>query len=624
MRKLLRHPWVVVGGVMLLIVAILVVTVITSAMFRGGADNIRISRETTYLLEPLRDDGQVDYLAALNQTNSRDLNPEDNAMVWLMRAFGPNEIDEETRGPYLHALGVGPLPEDGDYMVSIMDSLYPIEVAELRAVLPPELAALLDLATSGADALEAAEDVDADVDAGESDEEDEGRGTSERDDNEAVESPGTVGDAEPGEAVASAGDSSTPAASTPRTMTQLELPGDVDDWLNSETDRCYSEAWRAADRPWMARWLEANRVPLEHIVAASQRQRLWNPLVTSSPDQSMSMIAFHGIIQNREAARILCARAMLKRGQGDYAGAAADLLAGIHLARLQSHGTTLVDQLVAMACQQICLVALNDMLTHDPIDATILQQMATDLDAMRPMSTMAQTYDQGERFFFLSSMISVAHHGFQEVLNDPMSGYEAPSMPSFLARGIDWNVVLIEGNRWYDRLAEACRERDPWVRLQKSEAISQEMTALSDRASIGKNKAKLLTMQGRSELCASIMTTLMLPALSAATVAEVRSEAYVELSRVAIRLAIYHREHGAYPDELAQLVPDNLPAPIRDPFCGQPLHYRRTEKGYLLYSVGVNGIDDRGVDWQIGGDQHQGDIVLEAGKEPPPDVVESE
>ena len=212
MRKLLRHPWVVVGGVMLLIVAILVVTVITSAMFRGGADNIRISRETTYLLEPLRDDGQIDYLAALNQTNNRDLNPEDNAMVWLMRAFGPNEIDAETRGPYLHALGVGPLPEDGDYMVSIMDSLYPIEVAELRAVLPPELAALLDLATSGADALEAADDMDADVDVGESDEEDEGRSTAESDDNEAVESPGMVGEAEPGEAVSSAGDSSTSAA----------------------------------------------------------------------------------------------------------------------------------------------------------------------------------------------------------------------------------------------------------------------------------------------------------------------------------------------------------------------------------------------------------------------------
>ncbi|GMU23323.1 MAG: hypothetical protein AMXMBFR13_34020 [Phycisphaerae bacterium] len=62
-------------------------------------------------------------------------------------------------------------------------------------------------------------------------------------------------------------------------------------------------------------------------------------------------------------------------------------------------------------------------------------------------------------------------------------------------------------------------------------------------------------------------------------------------------LALYrfrHR-HGAYPDRLDQLVPDLLPELPADPFSGQPLCYRKTDDGgFLLYSVGENGVDDGG------------------------------
>lgn len=65
-----------------------------------------------------------------------------------------------------------------------------------------------------------------------------------------------------------------------------------------------------------------------------------------------------------------------------------------------------------------------------------------------------------------------------------------------------------------------------------------------------------------------------------------------------LALREYHRRNGEYPESLDELVPDFLPRlPIDDAHeARQPLRYRRTKDGldYVLYSVGLNGVDDGG------------------------------
>jgi hypothetical protein len=56
----------------------------------------------------------------------------------------------------------------------------------------------------------------------------------------------------------------------------------------------------------------------------------------------------------------------------------------------------------------------------------------------------------------------------------------------------------------------------------------------------------------------------------------------------------YRREHGNWPKTLADLVPAYLPAVPLDPFDGEPLRYRRTGGGAVIYSVGEDGRDDGG------------------------------
>src|SRR4029078_1861738 len=61
---------------------------------------ITISKETTYITEPLRPDGYPDYVAALNQRMSLGVTPENNAAVLLQKAFGPSEIPVALRADF--------------------------------------------------------------------------------------------------------------------------------------------------------------------------------------------------------------------------------------------------------------------------------------------------------------------------------------------------------------------------------------------------------------------------------------------------------------------------------------------------------------------------------------------
>ena len=67
---------------------------------------VTISKETTYLTEPLRADGYVDYLAAVNQRCQAGVTPENNAAVLFWRAVGPKEIRPEYRDKYFQMLGI--------------------------------------------------------------------------------------------------------------------------------------------------------------------------------------------------------------------------------------------------------------------------------------------------------------------------------------------------------------------------------------------------------------------------------------------------------------------------------------------------------------------------------------
>ena len=97
-------------------------------------------------------------------------------------------------------------------------------------------------------------------------------------------------------------------------------------------------------------------------------------------------------------------------------------------------------------------------------------------------------------------------------------------------------------------------------------------------------------------------------------------EGWLKTMAATLALERFRRQHGHLPANLEEVYPANRAWALVDPNDGELLHYRKTATGYLIYSVGLNGIDDGGRPEGIPGGNSagplNGDITMEMSLEP--------
>jgi tetratricopeptide (TPR) repeat protein len=91
-----------------------------------------------------------------------------------------------------------------------------------------------------------------------------------------------------------------------------------------------------------------------------------------------------------------------------------------------------------------------------------------------------------------------------------------------------------------------------------------------------------------------VTVKVLAPSLVRVTELDLRFHAHLDLARTALALERYRLATGTIPDRLEQLVPQYLEQVPIDPFDGRPLRYRRTNPGYVLYSIMEDGQDNGG------------------------------
>ena len=83
-------------------------------------------------------------------------------------------------------------------------------------------------------------------------------------------------------------------------------------------------------------------------------------------------------------------------------------------------------------------------------------------------------------------------------------------------------------------------------------------------------------------------------------------EANLDLARIGLLVEQYHDRNGSYPESLGA-IEEGLGGTVPiDPFTGEPFHYRASDTGFSLYSVGPDLMDNGGT---VGAPFHPGDIV---------------
>jgi hypothetical protein len=377
--------------------------------------------------------------------------------------------------------------------------------------------------------------------------------------------------------------------------------------INEQLEWAAQRPWAVTDYPHIASWLKANTHPLALVVEGTRRSHYYSPLVPDPAGQEWPGLLgapVPGAQKCRECATVLAARAMLRLGEGRYDDAWQDLLACHRLARLVAHGGSLLEALIGNWIEAVAADAELAYLDRARLNSRQLKVRLDDLLRLPAMPGFADQMDLTERFTFLEAVLIADRGGHQKILRPAFGVIQPPKAPEpftgpFWA-GFSWDATLREGNRWFDRFTAVFRLKDRREREKHLLKLGYDRKMLRieplklSHYMETKPSARDITQVKHKFLRACLLNQLLTEGAMVVPESGDRVEQRRTNVHVAFALAAYKQDHGRYPTKLDALAPTYLPQVPRDLFSGKPLIYHPAEKGYLLYSVGVNGEDEQG------------------------------
>jgi len=383
-----------------------------------------------------------------------------------------------------------------------------------------------------------------------------------------------------------------------------------DDEVRKRTYAQYDAAmvvsWSAEEFPLIADWLKRNEPHLDRLVAATKKPHNYRPVVTDTNERGNRDFVVGSTARSfesamcREASKALLCRGFMHLKQGNLEAARNDSLALRRLARLISRAPTLVDFLVATSIEHLAEELDRGILIERQPDAIACRKHYLELVKLPPLNSPAECIDSVERWCLLDSarLLKLGDTKLVEIYFD----VDIPPTSIGLARlaRTDFHRTLRELNRWADRLVAACRTPDLKARRAEFAKLQLEYetfkTALDGRGMPGENPIDLLN---DDELGSLLRGMLEVWPIERALKKFDQAQQRFDLKKLGFALGSYRAIHGRYPETLDQLQPDFVKPDLfktlsLDRFSGLPLKYRRLDKGYYLYSVGVNGRDDEG------------------------------
>jgi hypothetical protein len=369
--------------------------------------------------------------------------------------------------------------------------------------------------------------------------------------------------------------------------------------------------WAADESALFVGWLQTNAKALSALREAAVRAQYYNPLLPDAQEKGLSTAAVPNVQSYREVAGAFCARALLYTAQGNAVEAWQDLLAAHRLARHVGRGGTVFETLTSTSLEMLVCRAEVAFLDRIKPDAKTAQGYLHDLLALPQRRPVTEQIDQAERMWFLDTIMQLNRQGINRV---PLYGADDQPIHHKLhdedLKGIDWNAALEIANKGHDRLVGVFREPDRAARSRKLLEIDTEFRALTARFGNGNGAATLASAGSAGErwrLFGEMLFAGLNGNYRRVMDASDRAHQVFDNTLVAFALARYQRINGRYPDSLTRLAPDHLTAVPIDLFSGTELIYRPNKAGFLLYSVGVNGIDDEA---RGSGDDPPGDDIV--------------
>ena len=400
--------------------------------------------------------------------------------------------------------------------------------------------------------------------------------------------------------------------------------------------------WKGSEFPAIETWLVAQSAALDRLVTAADRPRFWLPmpaLLGSAPNVCNGLVPH---VRCRDVANKLCCRAMWHAGAGRHDAAWRDIRAVYRLSRLLAvptdvppAGTFLMAPLGMSAMADATLT--RGLLALPDLPAKILTEIRNDLDAIGPLPSPVDIV-AGERLLAIDMIVflnrmpdgradrrqALERGLLVESSRPPLSWFEemwycfdAPDQAA-ARTSLDWNVALQRVNMYFDAAETAVGLPTHPAR----KAALQRLHGAHYWGPFGWSAAgHVLSGIGSRAHRSALIGDSVLTDLSGSLEFLVRTKASFDLARTAVALAAWKAdragENARYPETLDALVPRYLTAVRLDPFTEKPFVYERRGEGYMLASMGNNGVYDGGDDrdgWIVGGEWQTENHDVDCGK----------
>jgi hypothetical protein len=272
----------------------------------------------------------------------------------------------------------------------------------------------------------------------------------------------------------------------------------------------------------------------------------------------------------RKSAELLDLSARWNHRNGDLPGAYADLVAVFRLHRA-----------VREPCLVSCLVEIRTLGMACRRLQSFLNDGAAQPEAWRQLQTELEKIDLQKDFVLaIEGERMNGHSSFALLRSDPgqFSILQGGPPRGMLNRGTTflWGPVLrFDEAQYLQHMSGmiAAARQPPLAAVRDSEQLEARIESAPRWA---------------------VMTRILTPALARSYSRCALAQTELAVARVALALRLFQHKTGAYPADLSALVPEFLPTMPIDPLSGKPLVYRREGSGFVLCSVGVDGVDDGG------------------------------
>ncbi len=393
--------------------------------------------------------------------------------------------------------------------------------------------------------------------------------------------------------------------------------------------KCYEQfseiegPWKTEDYPELAQWFQMQSKHLDDLIAGSHRPRNFIPHVMSAdahaakvgrirqfPGAAVTskligdfnphpapLSRFHtneSTHRSRKFCRILLIRAYLRVGENDVPGAFSDLSAIRRIGRLLSRGG-LLEYLSGRSFDTMADWGGAVLLQSGKLSEETCRRHLNELKQLSPFPSADAVLNVDGRHINLDALQFSARHRQEtcQALRPSPEEIDESAIDALYA--IDWNVAMRTLNERYDVAVLAAQESDPIKRQSLAKQYWRTRYS-SDKSFLEKALHAAQTEPGElSQFMGNLTFEDTAPTGILNTGLEHQARGTVV--RAAYAAHLYQTDHGSYPRSIDLITPILGKLPL-DPFTGELLRLDSVDEEIIIYSVGLDRIDDKGHDWK--------------------------